>query len=139
MYLDLDKGQKFCNILKLFEMNKADAIQIINNQIGNNKLSNANCNYSKINKGKEVWWCNIGPLRFEEELNLLLASKSGISWLCIPKNSFKNLSSIFKIRLDKNVVDLEISSDRNFKYLQDVKSGGTGINFKQFLKGTFTD
>jgi hypothetical protein len=30
----------------------------------------------------------------------------------------------FKVREDKNAVDLEISADKNFKYLQDVKSGG---------------
>jgi hypothetical protein len=31
-------------------------------------------------------------------------------------------------------VDLEISADRNFKYLIDVKSGGTGFDFRGFVK-----
>jgi hypothetical protein len=52
----------------------------------------------------------------------------------LPKGFVSNLNANFKIRQDKNAVDLEISADRSFKYLQDIKSGGTYFNFKPFVK-----
>ena len=91
-------------------------------------LSSRNTSYSKINKSKEVWWFNVSVSKFAEDVNLILNSEVQVLWVALPKGV------PFKIREDKNAVDLEISADRNFKYLHDVKSGGTGFDFKEFIK-----
>tara|TARA_R110002020_G_scaffold120453_8_gene274492 strand:- start:408 stop:575 length:168 start_codon:yes stop_codon:yes gene_type:complete len=49
-----------------------------------------------------------------------------------------NLDSTFRIREDKNAVDLEISTDRNGLYLKDVKSGGNGFDFNPLMKEKVT-
>jgi hypothetical protein len=52
----------------------------------------------------------------------------------LPKEFVKQLSKSFKIREDKNAVDIEISADKNSEYLNDIKSGGNGFNFAPFIK-----
>jgi hypothetical protein len=95
-------------------------------------LNNSNTSCSKINKSKEVWWFNVSVSKFAEDINLLLNAENQVLWIVLPKGFANGVP--FKIREDKNAVDLEISADRNFKYLQDVKSGGTGFYFSGFVK-----
>jgi hypothetical protein len=64
----------------------------------------------------------------------LLSAGNYSLWLHLPKGFIKQLGSTFKIREDKNAVDLEISADKNYKYLKDVKSGGIGFDFTAFVK-----
>lgn len=52
----------------------------------------------------------------------------------LPKGFVKQIATSFKIQQDKNAVDLEIYADKSFKYLHDVKSGGTGFDFRGFVK-----
>ena len=110
---------------------KKEIIDYINQNYKAN-LSSNNTSYSKVNKSKEVWWFNVSVIKFSEEVNLLLNTENYVFWVVLPKGFAKGVP--FKIREDKNVVDLEISADRNFKYLHDVKSGGTGFDFKEFIK-----
>jgi hypothetical protein len=112
-------------------MTKKEIIQYINLNYKAG-LSSKNTSYSKINKSKEVWWFNVPVIKFAEDVNLLLNSEKQVLWVLLPKGFAKGVP--FKIREDKNAVDLEISADRNFKYLHDVKSGGTGFDFKEFVK-----
>lgn len=44
------------------------------------------------------------------------------------------MPSTFRIRDDKNAVDLEISALSNLMYLTDRKSGGKGFDFRRFVK-----
>jgi hypothetical protein len=97
-------------------------------------LNNNNTSYSKINTSKEVWWFNVPVDKFNEEVHLLLNTTGKVIWVHLPKGFVSNLNANFKIRQDKNAVDLEISADKSFKYLKDVKSGGTGFDFRGFLK-----
>ena len=115
-------------------MNKKELIIYINQKhIGS--LSSKNTSYSNINKSKDVWWFNISVSKFQGNVNLLLNDTNKVIWIHLPKGFVNNVSSHFKIRQDKDVVDLEISADRNNKYLVDVKSGGIGFDFKEFIKG----
>ena len=112
-------------------MDKKEIIDYINKNY-KTSLNSRNTNFSNINKSKEVWWFNVPVIKFAEEVNLLLNTENYVLWVVLPKGFVKGIP--FKIREDKNAVDLEISADRNFKYLHDVKSGGTGFDFKEFIK-----
>jgi hypothetical protein len=95
-------------------------------------LNHSNTAFSNINKAKEVWWFNIHVSKFAEDVNLLLNSTKQVYWVHLPKGFTKG--NPFKIREDKNAVDLEISADRTYKFLKDVKSGGIGFDFSGFVK-----
>lgn len=109
---------------------KKEIIDFINTT-NKTSLTNINTSYSKINKSKAVWWFNIRKDKFKNDVHLLLKSNNTIIWIVLPKGF--NLTP-FKIREDKNAVDLEISSDRNFKFLHDIKSGGSGFDFSSYVK-----
>ena len=83
-----------------------------------------------------MWWFNIRVSRFDEDVHLLLNTMDQSIWITLPKGLVSNLSGTFKIRKDKNAVDLEIWADKDERYLLDVKSGGTGFNFNPFVKKT---
>jgi hypothetical protein len=94
-------------------------------------LTNSNTSYSKINKSKAVWWFNVALHKFTEDVNLLLVGETCVYWIVLPKGFAVGVP--FKIREDKNAVDLEINADSN-NFLCDVKSGGTGFRFSEFVK-----
>ena len=119
-------------------ISKAQAMQVANNYLGSRLLKNSNSNYSKINDARPVWWFNINPKRFMQDLYLILAKdKGGFILVKIPKEKYKNPEHSFRIRKDKNLVDLEISTEPGLYYLRDIKSGGTGFNFKPYLVKEF--
>ncbi len=102
------------------------------NQNYNADLSNRNTSYSKINKSKNVWWFNVATSKFTAPVNLLLQIEDGVFWIVLPTGFVKSIAQVFKIREDKDVVDLEINAgSRNF--LCDLKSGGTGFSFGKYV------
>lgn len=114
-------------------MKKQQHIDRINTQF-KGELNSRNTSYASINKAKNVWWSNINVSKFEDDVHLLLAETDHFLWISLPKGFVCNLSDTFRIREDKNAVDLEISADINTRYLVDVKSGGTGFDFRKYLK-----
>ena len=106
---------------------------MVNAHLGYNELTARNTSFSNVNKGKPVWWLNINPQKFSDELHILLAKNPGLIWLKIKANAFPNLESVFKIRPDKGSVDLEIPISGN-RYMRDTKSGGTGYDFKPHIQ-----
>jgi hypothetical protein len=114
-------------------MDKSTAMAHINQEYGA-RLSTANTGYSNINKAKEVWWFNVAVSKFAEDVHLLLNTQEELIWVLLPKGFAKGVP--FKIREDKNAVDLEISADKKNLYLKDIKSGGTYFDFKPYVKGT---
>lgn len=114
-------------------MNKKQIIDRINTQYKGN-LNTWNTSYSGINKAKAVWWFNINVSKFEDDVHLFLDNTDHVLWITLPKGFVSNLQGTFKIREDKNAVDLEISSDSNLLYLRDRKSGGTGFDFRRFVR-----
>lgn len=97
-------------------------------------LTIKNTSFSNINKSKNVWWFNVQVKKFTEDVHLLLNTESNVIWITLPKGFVSNLYSTFKVREDKDAVDLEISADKHFRYLHDVKSGGTGFDFSPYVK-----
>tara|TARA_R110000868_G_scaffold60556_2_gene184795 strand:- start:2146 stop:2505 length:360 start_codon:yes stop_codon:yes gene_type:complete len=96
-------------------------------------LEISNTSYSKINKSKDVWWFNIATSKFNAPVNLLLQIEDGVFWIVLPVGFVNSIEKAFRIRQDKDAVDLEINAgSRNF--LCDVKSGGTLFDFKNYIK-----
>jgi len=120
-------------ILKQNSSKKKQLIDTINSQFGGS-LNSRSTSYASINKAKAVWWFNITVPKFEQEVHLILDASHHAIWIVLPKGFVRNLDSTFRIREDKNAVDLEISADGNFRFLVDVKSGGTGFDFRRFVR-----
>lgn len=114
-------------------MTKIQLITYIN-QTHKAGLNNSNTHFSSINKSKEVWWYTVPVHKFSSDVNLLLCAVDYALWVQLPKGFVKQLPATFKIREDTNAVDVEISSDKQFKYFIDLKSGGTGFDFTPFVK-----
>ena len=113
-------------------MTKQETIQVINNKSGVKILGNHNTHFSNINKAKDVWWFNIPLAKFNNDLYLILNRIDGFIVLKISANTFARLKDVFRIK-QKQWVDLEISSDKNYIYMIDIKSGGTKYNFNQHV------
>ncbi len=97
-------------------------------------LSNMNTSFSSINVAKKVWWTTIPLKKFTEPVNLLFNDKDEVIWIVLPKNFVSSLSDNFRIRQDKDAVDIEVWAEKDERYMKDVKSGGTGFDFKPFIK-----
>lgn len=117
--------------------NKNEAILVANQLLGKEYFKSSLLSYSKINKSKAVWWFNIRTERFSDNVDIFLNTGTIIIWLHLPVNFVGSVSEKFKIRQDKDAVDIEISADKSYMYMRDVKSGGTGFNFTPFVKREF--
>ena len=114
-------------------MTKKDAIAYINKTHGA-VLNKDNTSFASINKSKKVWWTNVPVHKFNEPVHLLFNTTDEVIWIELPKNFVLNLSDVFRIREDKNAVDIEVWAKNDEQYMKDVKSGGTGFDFKPFIK-----
>jgi hypothetical protein len=112
---------------------KNEIIDIINFKYDASLIGN-NTNCASISSSKKVWWFNVPVSNFIEDVHLLLNTTDRVIWIVLPKGTI-NLD-FFKIREDNEKVDLEVSADRDFKYLVDVKPGGTEFDFNEFVKET---
>ena len=115
-------------------MHKYQAMRIVNDFNAFDSLTISNTHFANDNAGKTVWWLNIPPQRFKQDLHVLLAKDQGSIWLRIESNTFPNPERVFKMRPDKGVIDLEISSNVDDRYLQDIKSGGTFYDFRRHVE-----
>ena len=84
-------------------------------------LSSNNTSYSNIYKSKNVWWLNIATSKFKAPVNLLLKTEDGVFWINLPIGFVTSIKKTFKIREDKDVVDLEINAGSN-NFLFDLKN-----------------
>ncbi|MFT7381466.1 MAG: hypothetical protein ACI9Z3_001352 [Roseivirga sp.] len=112
---------------------KKEILEFINATKGTD-LTHSNCSYAKINKSKAVWWINVASQKFDGDFNLLLKTGEKVIWVHLPKGFVKSVVTAFRIRPDKGAVDLEISANDMYMYLCDIKSGGTGFNFNNYIK-----
>ena len=111
---------------------KKDLIAHINTNY-NAGLTSSNTSFSKVNKSKNVWWFNIAVKKFEAPVHLLLQIDVGAFWIELPVGFVASLEKTFRIRKDKDAVDLEINAGSN-NFLCDVKSGGTGFCVGNFMR-----
>lgn len=116
-------------------MNKQSAMAMVNGYLGHGLLNERNTSFANVNASKAVWWLNIRPERFEDDLHVLLVKEgeTGLIWLKIEANAFPFLERVFRKRQDTGAIDLEISSMPSH-YMTDVKSGGTGYNFTKHIE-----
>lgn len=112
---------------------KSNIIAYINKTYGAD-LSNSNTSFSSINVAKRVWWTNVPLKKFSEQVNLLFNDTKEVIWIVLPKNFVSSLPDNFRIREDKNAVDIEVWAGNDEQYMKDVKSGGTGFDFKPFIR-----
>ena len=112
---------------------KAEIIQYINKTYGA-RLSSANTSYSKINKAKSVWWTNVPLHKFNDTVHLLFKGPKEIIWIVLPVGFENNLPEKFRIRKDRNSVDIEVWAEKDERYMIDVKSGGTRFSFKPYIR-----
>ncbi|MCY4474582.1 MAG: hypothetical protein OXC83_04010 [Chloroflexi bacterium] len=115
-------------------LHKYQATQKVTDFLDTSSLTNANTHYANINKSKDVWWLNIAPRKFEQDLHILLVKTNGFIWLRIKANSIRNPLQVFRMRTDKGMFDLEISSNIYDRYLRDIKSGGTRYDFRRHIE-----
>ncbi len=115
-------------------MKKNQFIDYINTN-HKSSLNIYNTSFSNINNSKEVWWFTVSVSKFDSDFHLLLNTDHFGIWMHLPKGFVNQLAASFKIREDRNAVDIEISADNNFKYLKDIKSGGSEFDFTTFVKG----
>ena len=114
-------------------MSKSAAIKLVNWYLQHDVLDGTNTHFSNVNSAKEVWWFNIHPKKFEQELHLLCAGKAGLIWFTIEANSVPNPERTFRLRQDKEAIDFEISCAPE-RYMRDVKSGGSGYDFRPHIR-----
>ena len=114
-------------------MNKSQAIKMVNDHLREGVLTAYNTSFASVNRSKPVWWLNINSRKFKSEFHILLAKNPGLIWLRIEANTFPYLGSVFRIRLDKDAVDLEIACGGS-QYMRDTKSGGVGYDFRPHIQ-----
>ena len=116
-------------------MNKQSAMEKVNGHLGYRLLDGRNTSFANINASKAVWWINVNPRKFKSDLHLLLVKggQDGVIWLKIEANTFPTPENVFRMRADKDVIDLEISSGPS-QYMTDVKSGGIGYDFTRHIE-----
>ena len=114
-------------------MDKRQAMERVNADLGHALLDRGNTAFSSVNRAKPVWWFNIDPRKFRNDLHLLCAASPGLIWLTVEANTFRNPESTFRFRSDKGMVDLEISCGAD-RYMCDVKSGGSGYDFRRHVR-----
>lgn len=112
---------------------KTEIIQYINKTYGV-PLSTTNTSFSKINKAKSVWWTNVPLHKFNDTVHLLFKDTEEFIWIVLPIDFVSSLSDKFRIRKDRNSVDIEVWAEKDERYMIDVKSGGTWFNFKPYIR-----
>ena len=117
---------------------KSPMMRTVNNLKGFQMLMDSNTNCAKINVGKPVWWLDIPLERFERDLHLLLIKERGFIWLWIKARSIPDPTQLFRIRHEKGVAHLEISSVISNRYLHDVKNRRR-YDFRPHVAGEWHD
>ena len=118
---------------KARSMDKKSAIDRINSETGHEVLNHDNTHFSNVNSAKPVWWFNIAPHKFKNDLHLLCVKDTDIIWLKIKADTFLNPEHTFQLRPDNGKIDLEISCGTE-RYMHDVKSGRIGYDFRHHIQ-----
>ena len=118
-------------------MTKTQAIALINKNTGVNNLIGRNTTFAHISSSRNAWWMNIKLENFSKDWNIILVGENELLWLKIPAETFSKPENFFKIWETKKAVDIYISADPLDRYLKDLATGGTGVDFKSFILKKF--
>ena len=115
-------------------MNKIEAIQIANESLQADVLSERNTQFSQVVRygAHEGWWLNIPLANFKKETHFLICNEKAkiIRHLSIKANNI--LSPATKFRVKDGVADVFISA-ANPKKLVDILDGGSKYSFNKHL------
>ncbi|WP_066219623.1 hypothetical protein [Formosa haliotis] len=114
-------------------LKKSEATYFINNDQDEYFLTVENTRFSNINKAKPVWWFDIPPELFKNDLHLILNTKSKMYWLRIPRGTFDLPQQHFYIRQDNNKVQLRISTERGNYFMRDIAPMSRGVGFEKYI------
>ena len=114
-------------------------MKTVNDIRGSQMLRESNTRCAKINAGKPVWWIDIPTEFFEQDFHLLLIKDRGFIWLWIKARSIPDPAQLFRIRHEKGVAHLEISSVINNRYLHDIKNRAIRYDFRPYVAGEWDD
>lgn len=113
-------------------MKKTDALIIANGSF-DSLFTNKNTHFSKVNKAKPVWWLEIPIRKLDDpslpDINLLLEENGTLKWLRVSTSVLTQHFSGFKVRLNKDVICLELDTS-NLKNVV----GSEKLSFRQFLQ-----
>ncbi|WP_240042701.1 McrB family protein [Maribacter aurantiacus] len=104
----------------------------------NAQMSNGNTSYAMANTNNGLWWLNIDLKKFKSVVNIILQTKNEAFWLQLNPGFVEDLATKFRIRPDRNAIDLEIVSTAGDDYMHDTKNGGSGFNFNPYIKASVT-
>ena len=116
---------------------KKELITYFSNEY-NVELHARNTTFAKANKDNGLWWLNITAEKFNSVVHIILSTPNQAHWIELQPGFVKNISESFRIRPDRNAIDLEISSYDDDNYMCDTKTGGSGFNFTPYIKATVT-
>ena len=121
--------------MRICELNKQQAIKKVNEYLGNTCLNLQNTHFAN-NKKETVWWLNIPPQKFADELHILLVKnvEGGLIWLKISPNTVRDPERSFRIRGDNGSIDLGICRQTfDSDYLKDTYSRD-GYDFRPHIE-----
>jgi hypothetical protein len=103
---------------------KSDAIDIVNNDLGNSILNNSNTVFSNINRNGDFWWLNISPKKFNSMLNIILVENNELIWISnLSDEVCVNYTAYFNTRDDNGKIDLYIDAIEGNTYLKETRKG----------------
>ena len=83
-------------------MDKRSAIATVNEHLGYRLLDGRNTSFANlgVNASKAVWWLNVTPRKFNDDLHLLLVKegRERLIWLRIEANTFPVPGNVFRKR-----------------------------------------
>ncbi|NUT68926.1 hypothetical protein HNO91_23175 [Pseudomonas corrugata] len=122
------------------KLDKKQAIARRNQELGGAVLGVNNCHFSELNRNRNIFWFNIPVTRLAvgqyEWIHLLLHTPATdeLLHLKVPTVFLREKMEGLEVRNQgkrKAALSLELSADRD-SYLQDLRPGGTNLDFAQF-------
>ncbi|MCE0461674.1 hypothetical protein [Pseudomonas uvaldensis] len=122
------------------KLDKKQAIARRNQELGGAVLGVNNCHFSELNRNRNIFWFNIPVTRLAvgqyEWVHLLLHTPTTdeLLHLKVPTVFLREKMEGLEVRNQgkrKAALSLELSADKD-SYLQDLRPGGTNLNFAQF-------
>ncbi|UZE25049.1 hypothetical protein LOY67_06425 [Pseudomonas sp. B21-056] len=122
------------------KLDKKQAIARRNQELGGAVLGVNNCHFSELNRNRNIFWFNIPVTRLAvgqyEWIHLLLHTPTTdeLLHLKVPTVFLREKMEGLEVRNQgkrKAALSLELSADRD-SYLQDLRPGGTNLDFAQF-------
>ncbi|AOE64341.1 hypothetical protein LOY64_07400 [Pseudomonas corrugata] len=122
------------------KLDKKQAIARRNQELGGAVLGVNNCHFSELNRNRNIFWFNIPVTRLAvgqyEWIHLLLHTPASdeLLHLKVPTVFLREKMEGLEVRNQgkrKAALSLELSADRD-SYLQDLRPGGTNLDFAQF-------